>query len=159
MATSRFMKLSGVTGESPLKGHEKETEVLSFAWGINHPSSVQSGTGASAGRTALQDFVCTAYVDNAYPSIVANCCGGKHFNEVTISAVKSTGEGHETFMTWTFNDVLVTGVQNSGTADAQDIITYCMQASKMKIEYKPQQKDGTLGGANTATWDIKMNQK
>ena len=158
MATSRFMKLSGVTGESPVSGHDKETEVLSFAWGIQHPSSMQSGTGASAGRTSFADFTCTAYMDNAYPTIAKNCAGGKVFDEVKITAVKMTGEKGEVFMTWTFSDVLCTSISNSGTQDSQDMITYSFQASKMNMEYKPQQTaGGSLSGANVATWNVKTN--
>jgi type VI secretion system secreted protein Hcp len=156
MATSRFMKLSGVTGESEITSHKQETEVIAFQWGLVHPSSMQSGGGGSAGRTAFADFTCTCYVDNAYPTIAQKCASGKHFEEVKITAVKM-GDEQLDFLTWTFNEVLVTSVSNAGNQDAQDVITYSFQASKMKIEYKPQTGKGTLGGANTATWDVKQN--
>lgn len=158
MATSRFMKVAGATGESPISGHEQESEVIAFSWGVIHPASVQSGTGGSAGRTTFTDFTCTCYMDNAYPSIVKFCAGGKSISEVKITALKMTGDAGETFMTWTFSDVMCTAITNSGNAEAQDVITYSFQASKMKMEYKPQQTSGgTLGGANEATWDVKKN--
>lgn len=158
MATSRFMKVAGATGESPISGHEQETEVISFSWGVIHPASVQSGTGGSAGRTAFADFTCVCYVDNVYPSLVKFCAGGKSIDEVKITALKMTGESGETFLTWTFSDVMLTSISNSGNQESQDVITYSFQASKMKIEYKPQQtKGGTLGGTNDATWDVKKN--
>jgi len=159
-ATSRFMKVSGATGESPISGHEQESEVIGFQWGVLHPASVQSGTGGSAGRTTFQDFTCMCYVDNAYPSIVGFCAGGKSIDEVKITALKMTGEKGETFLTWTFSDVMCTGITNSGNQDAQDVITYSFQAAKMKVEYKPQQtKGGTLGGTNETSWDVKKNTK
>ena len=113
-ATSRFMKVSGATGESPISGHEQESEAIHFQWGVEHPASVQTGTGGSAGRTTFHDFTCTCYVDNAYPSIVGFCAGGKAIDEVKITDIKMTGDKGETFLTWTFNDVMCTSVTNSG---------------------------------------------
>jgi hypothetical protein len=76
------MKVSGATGESPISGHEQESEVIDFHWGVSHPASVQSGTGGSAGRTTFTDFTCVCHLDNAYPSIVKFCAGGKAIDEV-----------------------------------------------------------------------------
>ena len=97
-------------------------------------------------------------MDNVYPSLVKFCAGGKAISEVKITALKMTGEAGETFMTWTFSDVMCTSISNSGNQEAQDVITYSFQAAKMNMEYKPQQTSGgTLGGANVATWDVKTN--
>jgi type VI secretion system secreted protein Hcp len=156
MATSRFLKVNGVTGESEIQNHKEETECLTFQWGLQHPYSTQSGSGQSSGRTTFSEFTCSTYMDNAYPALAQACCSAKVFPDVKISGLKM-GEKSMDFVTWTFTNVVVTSVSNSGSQDSQDIINYSFMAEKMKIEYKKQTSKGTAGGASSAEWDVKAN--
>ena len=96
MAISLYMKIDGVTGESPNAKYKEHIEIDSFHWGASQPSS-PGGTGLSAGKVSFHDLSVVAKLDKAYPTIMQQMANGKHFEKIEIKGAKM-GEGQMEYL-------------------------------------------------------------
>ena len=158
MAINLFMKVDGADGESANAKHKNWVDIDSFSWGASQPSTMHVGGGGGAGKVTFQDLTVVAPVDKAYPAMLVHCAGGKHITKVQIAACKAGGDEMEYYKI-TLDDVIVTGVNVSGSEGAQVIVNYSFQSAKVKTEYSMQNKDGSKGATSEFGWDIKKNTK
>lgn len=150
-----YLKIEGVDGEAVSKGHEKEMQLMSWSFGASNPSSMKPGSGMGAGKVSMQDFHFTKMIDKASPILFMKLATGEHLKKATVTVAKPSSDGKSlTFMTYTFEDVLVTSWQNSADPLIEEV-SFTFQ--KIMVEYKPQKADGSLDVAVKAGWDIKTN--
>jgi type VI secretion system secreted protein Hcp len=158
MTIDYFLKIEGVSGESLDAKHKGEIEVESWSWGEANPTP-PSGGGGGAGKVQMQDFVFTTKVSKASPGLMLACASGKHFKSAVLTARKA-GKGQQEFLTFSLSDVLVSSYQTSG-AEGEVVPgeAVSLNFSKIQMEYKPQNPDGSLGGSIKAGWDVKQNKQ
>ena len=77
MASSWFLAVAGITGDSTVEGHENELEVSCLDLGTEHHAS-PSGGGAGTGRPVLDDLVVTLASDSGALQLVGMCATGRH---------------------------------------------------------------------------------
>ena len=149
-----YLKIDGIDGESTTKDHDKEIQVMSWSFGASNPTTVGSG-GMGAGKVHMQDFHFTKMVDKASPMLFKALATGQHIKKATVTVSKPSSDGKSVlFMTYTFEDVMVSSWQNSADPLIEEV-SFTFQ--KIMIEYKPQKADGTLDAAVKAGWDVKAN--
>lgn len=149
------LEIEGIQGESKDKVHPNTIEVESFSWGVTNSGAHEFTGGGGTGVANFHDLSFSAAVNSASPLLVQACATGMHINKAVLYARKQ-GKEQKDFYTITLNEVLVSSYQSSdhkGGSPPQD--TFSLSFAKIKYEYKPQNPDGTLGGAKTATWDIR----
>lgn len=157
MAIDYFLRIDGVSGESLDAKHKGEIEVESWSWGEVHPVAPGAGSGAGAGKVQIQDLNFTTMVSKASPSLMLACASGKHFKSAVLTARKA-GKGQQEFLTFSLSDVLVSAYQTGG-AEGEVVPgdSVSLNFSKIQVEYKPQNPDGSLGASIKAGWDAKQN--
>jgi type VI secretion system secreted protein Hcp len=154
-----FLKIDGIKGESTDKVHKDSIEIESYSFGGTQSASFSSGSGGGAGKVALQDIHFTKKLDKASANLFLNMCNGAHIKEATLTCRKAGGEQQD-YLTVTLSDVLVSSYQDGGSSGALiPMDQFSLAFSKIKIEYKEQKADGSLGAAATVGWDVKANQK
>ena len=158
MAADFFLQITGIAGESTDAKHKNWIDVESWTWGETNAGPVSAGGGAGAGKVQMQDFHFTTPVSTASPALFLACANGQHMKEAKLAAVKA-GPIQQEFLTWTFSDVLVSGYQTGGAEGALVTDQVSLTFSKIKVEYKAQKADGSLGTAIAAGWDAKANKK
>jgi len=159
-AVDYFLKIDGIEGESQDKGHKGEIDVLMWDWGEQNSGGSSYGGGGGQGKVVMKDFTFQMKVNKATPKLVLACASGQHIKEATLTCRKAGGSQEE-FLKYYFYDLLISSYDTGGSEGA-DIIpteTITFNYSKMKVEYKEQKTDGTLGGAIAAGWDLKQNVK
>lgn len=139
-----FLKLDGISGESADKRHPGEIVLESFSWGLSHP--VNTATGASGGKTSVQDFHFAAKVTKASPQLMDRAAFGKRIKNGTLTA--RTVKDHFEFLFYKFDSVFITSVQEGGDGERPvDQVSFAFQ--KVSVEYKLQ------GGETTAfSWSL-----
>jgi len=160
MAVDMTIKIDGIEGESKLKDHTKEIDVLAWSWGLSQSASFGSGGGGGAGKVNAQDLSLTKWVDKASPILLANCSSGKHIKEAVLS-VRKAGDKPLDYIIVTLEKVLVSSISTGGSG-GEDRLTenVTLNFAKAKLEYQPQKDDGTAdGGKVTYTWDFQQNTK
>jgi type VI secretion system secreted protein Hcp len=159
MAVDYFLKIDGIDGESTDSKHANEIEISSFSFGASNPTSFNSrGGGASSGKVSMQDFHFTMNVNKASPKLMLSCATGQHIKSATLTCRKA-GEKQVDFLIYTFTDLLVSSYQTGGTnGGIVPTDQFSLSFSKIEVDYRPQNADGTLGTVVHAGWDLTANQ-
>jgi type VI secretion system secreted protein Hcp len=152
-----FAKLDGINGESKDSQHSGWVDVLSWGYAVSQSSSAHVGGGSGVGKANFSELVLTHYVDIATPNLMKYCANGKPLSSVIISACK-VGGGLQEYMTVTLSDVLVTHCRPVGATNSPRVIEEVgLSYSKINVQTKQQNADGSMGAAVTGAWDVKQN--
>jgi type VI protein secretion system component Hcp len=114
---------------------------------------------AKAYPVDLEPFSFSRQMDQASPLLFEMCCNSRSFSSATLikrKAAASNVSGHA-FLRIDFTDVLVIGVDwDSGDVVKEKCKFICRG---VKVQYKPQTSDGSLGAAVPGTWKRNMGHK
>lgn len=159
-AVDYFLKIEGIPGESADSKHKGEIDVQSFSWGASQSGSHSHGGGGGAGKVQMQDFHFTMRINKASPKLMLACANGEHIKKAVLVCRKA-GKEQQEFMKVTMSDLLVSSYQTggSGGADVLPTESISLNFAKVEFEYKEQKADGTLAGAITAGYDLKLNKQ
>ncbi|PKL96539.1 MAG: type VI secretion system tube protein Hcp [Gammaproteobacteria bacterium HGW-Gammaproteobacteria-8] len=159
MAVDMFLKFSSIKGDSSDAQHQDEVEVLSWSWGAHQSGTMHRGKGGGAGKVSVNDLSITKYVDSATPNLWQLCCNGKHENEAVLTLRKAGGDAPLEYLKITLEEVLVADMQTGGAAGEEQITeSITLNFAKFKLEYTPQQADGSGGATVETGWDIRRNE-
>jgi type VI secretion system secreted protein Hcp len=159
MAVDMFLKLEGCDGESADSKHKNEIDVLAYSWGMSQSGSMHIAGGGGSGKVAVQDMSVTKYLDKASTVLMQKCCTGKHFTKATLTCRKA-GDKPVEYMVVTMEEVLVSSVSEGGSG-GEDMQTenITLNFAKVKVQYTPQNPDGTAGGKSELGFNIRENKE
>ncbi|TCJ20397.1 type VI secretion system tube protein Hcp [Parasulfuritortus cantonensis] len=151
-----FLKIAGIDGESTDSKHANEIELMSWSWGESNSATIGSATGgAGAGRVQMQDFTVSKVVDKSSVNLMKTCAIGDHIDSIILVGRKAGKEQQEYFKI-TFTECMVTSYSVSASGDTpMESVSFAF--SKIEMIYKPQKKDGSLGGDIKASYDLITN--
>jgi type VI secretion system secreted protein Hcp len=157
-AVDYFIKFDGIKGESADAKHKDEIDVESWSWGETHPGTASSGGGGGAGKVSMQDFHFVMRLNRASIGLMEACATGQHIKTATLSARKA-GKGQQEYLTFKFQDLLVSSFQTGGAESADFFPTdqVSFNFAKLEVEYKPEKADGSLGTPVQFRYDLKAN--
>jgi type VI secretion system secreted protein Hcp len=76
-----------------------------------------------------------------------------------LTCRKAGGSPQQEFLKYTLSDVLVASYDTDGQAeDSVPVDEVSFTYAQVKIEYRPQRPDGSLGAPITAGWNLKTNE-
>lgn len=155
-----FLKVDGIEGESTHPNHGNEIEVLSWSWGVSNSGSFSGGGGGGAGKASFSDISITKTLDKSSPKLFLATASGEHIKEVklagstTLSPDKKDTKSQDYYII-TLTDVIISSYQTGGSSgDVVPTESVSFNFAKIKVEYKPQKPDGTLGDTISEEWDI-----
>ena len=161
-AVDYFLKIDGIEGESTDSKHPKEIELESWSGGATNSGQSQTSgrSGGGTGRVTFQDFHFVKHTDKSSAKLMLACATGEHIPKAVLTCRKAGTTG-QVFMTVTMEHLLVSSFQTGGSGHSDIVPTdqISMNFTKIKIEYKEQKADGSLGGATKAGYDIKSQKK
>ena len=159
MSQDIFIKIDGIEGESLDSEHKNEIQVLSWNWDVSQRSNMHSGSGGGSGKASVSDFCFEHYTDKASPNLLSYCLSGKHIKNIKF-VIRKAGGDPLTYLTITFTDVIITGVDMGGCAEdeARPRERVRFSFTKMSNDYVMQNAEGHKSGVISATYDIKANQ-
>ena len=157
MPVDYFLKIDTIDGESHDSKHKSEIDLESWSWGATQPGAHAAGGGGGAGKVAMQDFHFTMKVNKSSPKLMLACANGQHIPKAVLTCRKA-GKEQQEYMKVTMTDLLVSSYQAGGAASSEvlPVDQISLNFAKIEIEYKEQQKDGTLGAAVKAGYDLKQ---
>jgi type VI secretion system secreted protein Hcp len=154
-----FLKLDGIEGESQDSKHSGEMELESWSFGEQQSGSWTTGTGGGTGKCQFRDFEFVMKVNKAVPKLFLDCANGQHIAK-GILTVRKAGKDQQEYLVYTFTDLIVSSVDFSGSqGENLPMVHISLAFAQLQVQYKPQTKDGTLGGAVTAGWNLQKNQQ
>jgi type VI secretion system secreted protein Hcp len=159
MAFDIFLKIDGIKGESSDAQHREEIEVASFSWGTSQQGTPSAGGGAGVGKATFQDLHVVMNVNRASPQLFLACAQGRHFKTAVLTCRRAGGREQHDFLRYALSDVLVSSYHTAGQAeDGVPVDEVSFKYAQLKIEYRPQKVDGSLGAPMAAGWNLKTNE-
>ncbi|MDR3170096.1 MAG: type VI secretion system tube protein Hcp [Treponema sp.] len=164
MASSYFLQLDGVDGQSVDKGHEKWIEVIDCSHGVLQNISIQRGTEV-VGRGQFLPFTFTHAVDKATPKLQHFCMKGQRIPKAQFAYCQSIAGAQTPVYEITLEDVKVAKaeVKTVETGDvggplAQQLVEVVdLVAGKISWKVTPIKSDNTKEGAVEASFDQVAN--
>ncbi len=160
MSVDMTLKIDGIKGESKLKDHTDEIDVLAWSWGMSQSGSFHTGGGGGSGKVNVQDLSFTKYVDKSSPELMLACSNGKGIDKAVLS-VRKAGDKPLEYLIITMEKLLISSVSTGGSG-GEDALTenVTVNFAKVKVEYQEQDdKGGPKGGKVAYGWNIEENQK
>jgi type VI protein secretion system component Hcp len=152
-----FLDLATIPGSATAKGFAGQIPLLTWGWGVDSSASVVTGGGGGSGKPTPQEVVLRARTGMQSPKLLAAANTGKHLPTALLTCVKP-GNRPFTFMTLTFEDVLVTGYYVSPDAhDGVPLDLLHLKFAKVTQRFFTQNPDGTSGQPVVSSFDYKTN--
>ena len=152
MAERWFLMLDGIAGESTDDRHRGEVDVTAWSFGVTHPAT-DTGTGVGSGRAVFDELHVEAPISAATPPLFTACASGRHLRTAVLTGVRVGGARQE-FVTYSLEDVLVVAVRHGDAVDGVPTDAVALAFKRIRISYRPQRPDGSVGAAVTAGWDV-----
>lgn len=152
MANDTYLKIGDIKGESRDSKHGDEIDVDSWDWGLSQTGTMHTGGGGGAGRANFQDLTVVTKADKALPILMKACANGDHYEDAILTVRKPGAEPIDSLKI-TMKKVLVTSVT---TAGANEVPTYTVMLNfgEVKVEYAPQNDDGSAGAVVEFSYNI-----
>jgi len=155
-----FLNLDGIEGESSDKDHEGEIDVLGWGWQMSQSGTTHTGGGGGSGTTQIGDISIIKYADKASPLLYLAVMSGQHITEAVLTIRRTGGENPTPYLTITMTNVLVTSARPGGSsADERLVEQVTLNFAQVRIEYYPQNPDGSVGAPVEIEWDVVANQQ
>ena len=155
-ASTYFIKIDGVDGESTNAEHVGEIEIQSFSWGMTNAGT--SG-GGGAGKANFQDIHLARRIDKASPLLMLACATGQPIPSAVLVCRKAGPDGKsEKFYTIMLSDVLVTSVSTGGSSGELPTETFSLNFARVEWTYVPPSTDGTVAEPVRAGFDLVLNE-
>ncbi|MBK6406349.1 MAG: type VI secretion system tube protein Hcp [Holophagales bacterium] len=153
-----FLKVDGAPGESGDDKHRSEIECLSFGFGVPRRDRRRTARVSAPGKVSMQDFRFVMKACKAGPKLLLMCATGEHIPKAVLSCRKA-GKEQQDYLVYTFYDLIISSYNEggSGGSDPIPIQSVSFNFSKMEVEYKEQNADGSLAGVTKGSFDLKAN--
>jgi type VI secretion system secreted protein Hcp len=149
-----FLKIEGAK-QGPIKGesqdtvHSEEIDVVSWSWGMQSHTSIQSGL--PAGKTSIDELSVTKRADKASTAIMSSLRNNEIIKKATLT-VRKAGESALEYLKITLEQARIvsystTGGSADGGPEVTEQIGFAFQ--KITVDYTPQGADGQAKGATT----------
>jgi type VI secretion system secreted protein Hcp len=157
MAVDMLLQIEGVQGESQIEGKGGWIDIMSYSLGASNPSSVGTGQGSGAGKVSVSSLSIQKFIDKSTPILFLKCCSGKHFDKAKL-IVREAGDKPVEYLVLDFEQVYVDNISWGGASGGgKPTESISLSFATVKIEYYPQNADGTKGDKIPAGWNIQKN--
>ncbi len=141
------LKIDGVPGESAIRNHEGEIDLLTWSWSLQSPSSSQ-GNGRRRGASCSGDIEFTKYLDLASAPLLMAQLTGRQYPEVVLSVQYNTDGTTVEFLTLALSNAMVTSI-NTGVSTEGDGVYEQLTFAFEGMQFSYMDADGS-GGQNEA---------
>ncbi|MCS4292967.1 type VI secretion system secreted protein Hcp [Comamonas sp. BIGb0152] len=153
-----YCKIDGVEGEALDSKHQGWIHVEAIAGGVANAGAFAYGGGGGSGKAQWQDITIRGKFDKCFATMMQKCATGEHIGKVEISACKAGGDQQE-FLNIKMEDVIISSLNLSGAESTEPMFDCGFNFAKVTVTGKGQDSKGNMGGAVTAGYNIKLNQK
>jgi type VI secretion system secreted protein Hcp len=156
MAVSICIKIGSIKGESQVKGHETEIDVLEWSWGLTQSASSHVSTGAGSGSADVRDLTIKKYIDASSPTLLQECFYGHDHKQAVLTVMKAGGKSAIDMVKMTMSGTVFVSSVNTGHMEANDRYTetVTLNFAKVKFEYTGQNPDQSKGASVSGEFDI-----
>ena len=143
MTVDMFIKLEGIEGEAKDLNHQGEIDVLSWDWGMQHPSGSGIEYSRKRSRVELMDLSFMKPIDRSTPTLMLYCIDGKIIPTATITCRKVTGGKAMDYLVVTMTNAYIAQIATGATAQVAEIHEeISLKFEKINVRYIEQSSEG-----------------
>ncbi len=151
-ASSYFLQLAGIDGDSTVKGYENWIEVESYALEIG----METGSGDASSRTpTFSDFSFGKYVDGASTQIFGHLVTGTLVASAVFEVVETGVKLPTRLITYSFTDVLFESLEHAATGNAPPLELVAFSFAEIGLQTFAKDSTGGSKPAQSFTWDLR----
>ncbi|WP_394887175.1 Hcp family type VI secretion system effector [Mesorhizobium sp. AaZ16] len=163
MAIDAHLKIEGafeIKGESKVKGHEDQIQLLSYSFGVSNRGSRHESTGGGTEKGDFGDMSFMVKNSKALPLLFLAAASGKHIDKATLYVSKAGGDDPVVYLEVEMKDCLISSWQTSASEGGDvGMETFSLNFAEVKVTYRGQKADGTAEPDVTQGWKIAVGEK
>lgn len=166
MAADALLIIPNIQGESADQTYPGAIEVLSYDFGVNQETSMQTGSGLVAGGASFDPFTIRKKLDKSSIKLFQHCATGAMIDNAKLvlrrpgeKGASPTQNAPVEYLIFEFTNLLVTHFTcdgSSGSAIPDETIDFAIQGYRKSYR---QIVEGSAQGAITKGYDLKKNVK
>jgi type VI secretion system secreted protein Hcp len=141
VTTKRAGKLKG---ESTTAGHQGETGLFSWGWGVSASTAI--GSTAATARRVYKHLVFTKGIDATSTGLLSALVTNDEVKEAKLTMRKAGGDALDYF-TMTLSEARVVALDIEISSDGLPLERVAIAFNKVEVEYQQQQGGGLGSGA------------
>lgn len=149
MATTYYIRIDGVAGDSTDKGRVGWFELSSFSLG----ESNNGETGAS-GKISFQDLNISLLQNTALADLFSRLGLGSNIAAIEIEGVDSTASGEQTVFDLTLNNVSVNSVSYSAASSTEPASSVTLAYGQIGLVTTSYDDTGNISDVQSFGWDL-----
>ena len=158
-----FIKIVGkqqgeIAGESKKTGKEGQTEIDRFSFGARQPGSFGQHSGGGTGKVSFSDIQFSTAASKLTPNIFKAMGNHEACSEIVLSARKGVGDKQEDYLVVTLTNAVITNYDLQVSEIGPPTVSGSINYQKVKIQYKEQKDDQSLGPWVEYEFDQAMGQ-
>ena len=166
MGEQWFLKVDGIAGEALDERHRGEIEVLAWSLGATAgrggllggvAGRFGGGAGGGSGKVSFDDLSVETRLGSASPPLLGACAAGRRLRSLDLTGVRDD-DGRGELATYRFEDATVSGVHHGDALGAEPLDRVSFAYARVRMTYRPQRPDGSLGDPVSTGWDLQRNQ-
>lgn len=151
-ASSYFLQLAGIDGDSTVKGYENWIEVESYAFEIG----METGSGDTSSRApTFSDFSFGKHVDGASTQIFEHLVTGTLIASAVFEVVEAGAKLPTRLITYSFKDVLFESLEHAATGNAPPLELVAFSFAEIGLQTYVKGSTGGSKPAQNFTWDLR----
>lgn len=168
MSVNAYIQIKSCDGESTQQDHVNWIEIVSWNWGVEHPSKDGEASTAVGERVVHRPFCFTQRVDSGLVKLLRACCLRSRLPSATVDLLRITGKDTgEVYLRFVLKDVVARRVLfNQGSpaetpAAGIDSVHAAVELTYSSIEWTYTTLDprtGKPGGNVTGAHNLQSNQ-
>ncbi|MFD0695678.1 Hcp family type VI secretion system effector [Paenibacillus sp. GCM10027628] len=148
-----YLNLDGIPGDSTVKNYEKWIQLADVQFDVSSKASAVAGSGAGAGKAALENFTITKPFDSASIPLFVDMATGKNIAKGQLVFVSNALQP-AAILTIDLSTVFISDYKFDDTHE-----TISLRFGGIKMSYTPITAKGTKGTPITGGWDFIKNTK
>ena len=154
-ASSMYMQITGIDGESTDKDHKDWIEVLSFSMGMADPGGGATGATRRRGDVVIEDIVLVKELDKSSPKLMEKCAMGAVIPSLVLEVCGSATDASFTYYKYELENVMVTSFYCGGsTEEGVPVETFTLNYEEITVTYTETDSTGKSKGNVEFTWKV-----
>ena len=151
-----YVEYEGIKGNVTADGYKDHISVQSLQFGVGRGISMEPGnlSNREATRPTISEVTMTKPADTSATALFKEAVTGSSGKKVTIKFVQSGADKVVEFMTYTLEDVLVSGYSVSADGESDPMESISLSFSKIMVNYNDYDKTNKSANPQRVGYDL-----
>lgn len=151
-----YIEYEGIKGNATAEGYKDHISVDSIQFGVGRGISMEPGklSNREATRPTISEVTITKQADTSATALFKEAVTGSAGKKVVIKFVQTGSDKLVEFMTYTLEDVLVSGYSVSASSESDPVESISLSFAKIMVNYNDFDKTNKSSNPQRVGYDL-----